>query len=85
MPARERATRLSSRNQVTLPAELLRAHGLTPGTRFLVEDFGDSILLVPDRPDDKRGPIGAYGRTPEEVNAYIAAERASWNYRTGRE
>jgi bifunctional DNA-binding transcriptional regulator/antitoxin component of YhaV-PrlF toxin-antitoxin module len=80
MAAGRRETRLSSRNQVTLPAEIVRQYGFAPGPRFFVEDFGDAILLVPDRPEeDEELPIGAYGRTEEEIAAYIARERASWN------
>lgn len=77
-----RTTRLSSRNQVTLPADLVREHQFGPGTQFFVEDFGDSILLVPDRPEEEDElPTGAYGQTEEEITAYIARERAAWNDR----
>ena len=75
-----RTTRLSSRNQVTLPAEMVRQYCFAPGTVFFVEDFGDSILLVPDRPEEEEElPTGAYGKTEEEIAAYIAGERAAWN------
>ncbi|HEY3117147.1 MAG TPA: AbrB/MazE/SpoVT family DNA-binding domain-containing protein [Chloroflexota bacterium] len=78
MPRQKRATTLSSRNQITLPVEVVRGHGLRPGARLLVEDFGEAIILVPDVDELYETPVGAYGRTAEEVAAYIAAERASW-------
>lgn len=83
MARTKRATRLSSRNQITLPVEVVRGHGLRPGARLFVEDFGEAIVLVPDAPENDEQPIGAYGRTAEEVAAYIAAERASWTESAG--
>ena len=65
----KRSTRISSRNQITLPAEVVREHGLRPGARLIVEDFGEAIILVPDAPEERERPIGAYGRTAEEVAA----------------
>lgn len=75
---RPQTTTLSSRNQVTVPASLVRRFGIGPGTRFFVEDFGDVIVLVPDLADDGL-PTGCFGTTPEEVARYIANERASWS------
>jgi bifunctional DNA-binding transcriptional regulator/antitoxin component of YhaV-PrlF toxin-antitoxin module len=72
------ATRLSSRNQITLPIEVVRKLGLRTGTRLFVEDFGETILLVPDVPEEQEQAVGTYGRTAEEVATYIAAERATW-------
>ena len=76
MPRGTNRTQLSSRNQVTLPAALLREHGFAPGTEFLVEDLGELLLLIPQR--DRPGPAKSYGQTAEDVAAYLAGERGSW-------
>jgi AbrB family looped-hinge helix DNA binding protein len=44
-------TKLSSKGQVVIPKSLRTAHRWKPGTEFIVEEQGDSILL---RPKQKR-------------------------------
>lgn len=41
-------TRLSSANQVTLPAALVATMGLAPGTEFRVEARDQEIILIPE-------------------------------------
>jgi len=41
--------KISSRHQVTLPADLRRAHGYKPGMKVAFIDDGESVRLVPVR------------------------------------
>ena len=40
---------ISSKNQITIPVEYLRALGLKPGKRFLVDKKNDELSLMPVR------------------------------------
>ena len=40
---------ISSKNQITIPVEYLRALGLKPGKRFLVDKKNDELSLKPVR------------------------------------
>ena len=42
-----RTTRLSSKGQLTLPIDMMRALGLKRGTELVVIQKGEGILLVP--------------------------------------
>ncbi len=66
---------ISSKNQITLPAHLLRELGLTAGDRLAVRLEGDRLILRA-RPKNwverYRGSLkGLYGDTREDVDAYI--------------
>ncbi len=67
---------ISSKNQITLPAHLLREMGLGPGDRLAVTVEGNRMVLRA-RPKDwvqyHGGSLaGVYGNTPEDVDAYVA-------------
>jgi AbrB family looped-hinge helix DNA binding protein len=75
-------TTLSSKHQVTLPVALVRQLGLAPGDKFTVRLEDGAIMLLP-RPrswvDYISGSMpGYYGKTKEEIEAYLAEVRAGW-------
>jgi bifunctional DNA-binding transcriptional regulator/antitoxin component of YhaV-PrlF toxin-antitoxin module len=80
---RQPATRtLSSKHQVTPPVALVRKLGLAPGDKFTVGLEDGAIILRP-RPrswmDYISGSMpGYYGKTKEEVDAYLAEVRGGW-------
>jgi antitoxin ChpS len=68
-------TTISSKNQITLPAQLLRELGLGAGDRLAISREGNRLILLP-RPKDwveyYGGSLrGLYGDTKEEEDAYI--------------
>jgi antitoxin ChpS len=79
----QRATAtLSSKNQITLPVAMVRRLGLKPGRKLMLRLEGDRIVLRPE-PEDwveyLRGSAkGVYGKTRDEMDAYVRRERASW-------
>ena len=75
-------TTISSKNQITLPARLLREMGLKPGDQLAVELDGLQLILHP-RPQDwvsyTAGSMkGVYGETKEDIDAYIQKLRGEW-------
>jgi AbrB family looped-hinge helix DNA binding protein len=71
---------ISSKNQITLPAHLLREMGIGAGDRLAVTLEGNRLVLRP-RPKNwvkyYGGSLkGLYGNTPEETAAYLAELRA---------
>lgn len=71
---------LSSKNQITLPAELMRALGLKQGDKLVAELIDDHIVLLP-RPeswvDYFKGSMKGFWGTHEEIDRYMAEERRS--------
>jgi AbrB family looped-hinge helix DNA binding protein len=66
---------ISSKNQITLPAHMLRELGLGPGDRLAVNREGNRLVLRA-RPRDwvkyhGGGLAGLYGGSREEIDAYI--------------
>lgn len=80
--ADELTTTLSTKGQVILPIELRRRRHWDAGTRLVVEDTPEGVLLKPaplfqpTRPEDVFGCLPHKGppRTLEEMNEGIAAE-----------
>ena len=75
-------TTISSKNQITLPARMLREIGLKPGDQVAVERNGLRLILHP-RPKDwvsyTAGSMpGYYGKTKEEIDEYLREVRGSW-------
>ena len=75
-------TTISSKNQITLPAQLLREMGLGAGDRLAVQREGNRLILRP-RPKDwveyYGGSLrGLYGETKEELDAYVDGLRNEW-------
>jgi AbrB family looped-hinge helix DNA binding protein len=88
-PGEEEAmTTISSKNQITLPAHLLRELGLAPGDRLAIKRDGARLVLRP-RPKDwvsyYGGSLaGVYGNTREETDHGIEELRAGWDDREGK-
>ena len=76
------ATTVSTKGQVILPKAIRERRHWGPGTRLLVEDTPDGVLLkaapvfAPTRPEDVAGMLAYEGpaKTLEEMEAGIAAE-----------
>ncbi len=75
-------TTISSKNQITLPARLLREMGLKSGDQLAVGIEEGSLVLHP-RPQDwvsyTAGALkGVYGKTKEDVDTYLEELRGEW-------
>ena len=75
-------TTLSSKYQITLPARLVRELGLQPGDKLAVE-LEDGHLVLHPQPKDwvayTAGSMpGYYGKTKEEIDAYLREVRGDW-------
>ncbi len=75
-------TTISSKNQITIPARMIREMGLKPGDQLAVELDGLRLILHP-RPKDwvsyTAGSMpGYYGETKEDIDAYLREVRGSW-------
>lgn len=76
------STTLSTKGQVILPKAIRELRQWKAGTRLLVEDTADGVLLrrapafVPTRPEDVFAslPYTGAAKTLEEMDAGIAAE-----------
>lgn len=66
---------ISAKNQITLPAHLLRELGIGPGDRLAITKDGSRLVMRPrpkNWPEYYAGSLrGLYGDTPEEIEAYI--------------
>jgi AbrB family looped-hinge helix DNA binding protein len=76
-------TTISSKNQITLPVQLLREMGLGAGDRIAIRREGNRLVLRP-RPKDwveyYGGSLrGLYGETREEKDAYVDELRNEWS------
>jgi AbrB family looped-hinge helix DNA binding protein len=83
MASAERATTtVSTKGQVILPKAIRERRRWRAGTRLVVEDTADGVLLkpaplfAPTRPEDVAGMLAYTGRpkTLEEMDAAITAE-----------
>lgn len=74
-PDGEGMSTISSKNQITLPAHLLREMGLSPGDRLAISREGTRLVLRA-RPKDwvryHAGSLaGLYGAGAKEADAYV--------------
>ena len=73
---------LSTKHQLTLPVDMVRALGLEPGQKYVIANEEGRIVLYPDkhsRTDYFAGSLGGvYGKTKEDVDAYLAEVRGDW-------
>ena len=83
MPNPERpTTTLSTKGQVILPKAIRERHRWRPGTRLVVEETADGVLLkpaplfAPTRPEDVFGMLRYAGppQSIEQMDEAIAAE-----------
>jgi AbrB family looped-hinge helix DNA binding protein len=75
-------TTISSKYQITLPARLVRELRLQPGDQLAVEVEHGRFVLHPRPKDWVTYTAGSmpnyYGRTKEEIDAYLKEVRGSW-------
>jgi bifunctional DNA-binding transcriptional regulator/antitoxin component of YhaV-PrlF toxin-antitoxin module len=78
-------TRLSSKNQITLPVAMVRALGMKPGEEVDLSIIGDTIFLSrrPRTPQEWVAKFAGSMKvpgwdTPEAIDAYVREERDSW-------
>ena len=80
---------ISSKHQITLPVELVRALGLKTGSSLIAELIGGRIVLLPPEQttlDSFVGSLrGVYGNTVEEIDRYMEEGPADWDRRQWRE
>ncbi len=77
-------TTLSTKGQIILPAAIRKARAWPPGTRLMVEDTTEGVLIkaAPSLPGDVQEPADVYSSLPhkgspltlEEMDAAVAAE-----------
>ncbi len=76
-------TTISSKNQITLPADIVRRLGLKAGDKLAVELIDGEVLIVPEPTSwvawGQGIAAGLYGGTKESVDRYVAEERAGWD------
>jgi AbrB family looped-hinge helix DNA binding protein len=80
--AESATTRVSTKGQVILPKAIRQRRKWGPGTRLIVEETPDGVLLkpaplfAPTRPEDVAGMLAYKGppKTLEEMDAAITAE-----------
>jgi AbrB family looped-hinge helix DNA binding protein len=69
--------KLSSKNQIVIPAEARRALQLRPGDKILVVVRGDRVIVL-QKPKSHRNTLRGLGRGLFSKR-YLAKERASWD------
>ncbi len=75
-------SKLTSKAQIVVPAEIRERLGLKPGDRGVwILREGEAVLMSAARyAEGTAGALeGTYGRTREEVADYLAEERGDWD------
>lgn len=74
--------KISSKRQITLPVKVCNQLSIKDGDYLLLDIQEDRIILTPapENPAKHFRGIskGLFGKTVEEVDAYVAEERKSW-------
>ncbi len=76
-----RPVRVSTKGQVVIPVAIRRRLGIKPGDQLvIVGGEHEAVLMKAKRyAESLRGIArGVYGRTREEVDAYVRGERRTW-------
>jgi len=76
-----RPVRVSTKGQVVIPLAIRRRLGIKPGDQLvIVGGEHEAVLMKAVRyAESLRGIArGVYGRTREEVDAYVRGERRTW-------
>ena len=75
-------TTITSKNQISLPTQGLRALGWERGDHLVVQIFGGEMILLMRRPENWvaafSGKMGDVFGDHEDTLRYLDAERASW-------
>ena len=53
---------VSTKGQIVIPVEMRRRHGLEPGTKLVVVDMGDQLVLMPAHEDPVAYARGLFNR-----------------------
>jgi bifunctional DNA-binding transcriptional regulator/antitoxin component of YhaV-PrlF toxin-antitoxin module len=73
---------VSSKHQITLPADFVRALGVNAGDKLAMELLDGRIVAVPEPASWvtylQGSARGVYGSTKPAVDRYVAQERATW-------
>lgn len=73
---------LSSKNQITVPAAIVRALGLKPGEKLFLKLEDGKVVLQPCPTSLTKYFSGIfegyYGKTKGEVDTYLAEVRGDW-------
>ena len=74
-----RSARMKEKGQITVPAEIRKAHELDTGSRLVFEDRGEYIALIPEHElvDRTAGALSAYTRKPGSMTPDQMHDRAS--------
>lgn len=74
-----KAATVSSKGQVTIPAELVRQLGILPGSKLLVVPVEGGIMLL-RRPESLTDNLaGSLAEVYEGAQDYVEAERREWD------
>jgi AbrB family looped-hinge helix DNA binding protein len=74
--------RLSSRGQLVIPKSHREALGLEEGSELVILRREDTLVLIRagDFAEATRGRLeGVWGRSADEVEAWLSGERGSWD------
>lgn len=81
------ATKITGRNQISLPAQGLRELGWKRGDELLIEVVGQDMLLLVRRPKDwveaYSGKMGDVFGDHQDTLQYLDEERRSWETSNG--
>jgi AbrB family looped-hinge helix DNA binding protein len=71
---------ISSKNQISVPAEVRRRLGVGPGDKLLFTVYDDCVYLMPEPKDWAQALRGLHKEIGEGVDPdeYIREERRSW-------
>jgi AbrB family looped-hinge helix DNA binding protein len=74
-----KATTVSSKGQITIPADLIRRLNLTPGSKLLVVPVEGGVLLL-RRPDSLADSLaGSVSGVFGDARDYVEHERSAWD------
>ncbi len=82
MPRVTKSVRISTKGQVVIPLEVRRRLGIRPGDSLVIIGGEHEAILMKARryAESLRGMGGGiYGRTREEIDAYVRGERKAWH------
>lgn len=82
MPPVTKPVRVSTKGQVVIPLAVRRKLGIKPGDELVIVSGEDEAILMKAKryAESLRGlGKGLYGRTREEIDAYVRGERETWS------
>ncbi|TLX93961.1 MAG: AbrB/MazE/SpoVT family DNA-binding domain-containing protein [Thaumarchaeota archaeon] len=76
-----RPVRVSTKGQMIIPVEVRRKLSIKPGDQLvIVSGDSEAIIMKPKRYAESLRGVGKglYGKTREEIDAYVQGERRAW-------